>query len=317
MGWRLRTVECQLENGEKSTACAEDKRPDAYEKCDMGECPQWDFGIWSACEAKCGEGVRRRLVVCRSRPDGKLLLNNACQENLKPADTIKCYGPPCPGWQSGNWSTCDSKTCTMVRSVRCSLPDGVIVTDSNCDRTKKPAYIAECEKKSDCYNEDSTTTRSLIRIKAVKYTSATGKLIYSNWTKCSVNCGTGVQTREASCVTKKDDTLALSMSYCDQSRMEPLQKPCEMVACSYKLVEKWSKCSSDECGKAAVETLERLCFDEIEKIYTNLSKCGVTGDEKPVSRSCYKQCQKEVKTNAVYEWKTRPWQKVGIFQFKN
>jgi hypothetical protein len=326
MGWKLRTVECQLSDGTRSSACVKEDRPNPYEKCDMGECggpAQWEFGVWSACDAKCGPGLRYRLVMCRGRQDGRLLPNKDCQADLKPADSIRCQGPPCAEWHSGNWSACEAKTCTVVRSVRCSQPDGVTLTDSNCDLTKKPAYISECPRKTECSSEDQTTTaripvspRVFSRSKVNQLTSAAGKLAYSAWTKCSVNCGSGMQTRKATCVSKSNSSAVLPMTYCNQAHLEALQKPCQIATCSYKLVEKWSRCSAAECGHpTAVETLERQCFDEFEQRLTSLSNCGLDDEDNhkpPKTRSCFQPCQKEVKASVVYEWKAQHWQKVKL-----
>ena len=159
-------AECQLVlSGKESTLCSEADRPAHYEKCDMGECPRWDYGAWSECERgtvfneenerACGvPGVRRRLVVCRNATDGTVLDDGKCNHQhravTKPADSEPCVTRQCVSWITGNWSNCELNSCTVIRLVRCGFSNGTFLADAECKATAKPAYLAECERHADC-----------------------------------------------------------------------------------------------------------------------------------------------------------------------
>lgn len=144
LGWRLREIECRFPNGKPSSLCKSDLKPSYYEQCDAGECPKWQYGAWSTCSSDCGEGLRRRLVVCRNS-SGVIFDDKNCDLSNKPEETTNCTGHMCAKWIVGNWSQCYFKTCTMIRSIRCGFENGTSMPDSYCDKSEKPNYVSDCK----------------------------------------------------------------------------------------------------------------------------------------------------------------------------
>ena len=58
------------------------------------------INVFVQCSQTCGEGVKRRLVMCEddeNRPSGK------CDANKRPANETSCNVDPCPRWNFGRW----------------------------------------------------------------------------------------------------------------------------------------------------------------------------------------------------------------------
>lgn len=153
-GWRLRRIECRSSSRNESvdaSKCKSDSQPAYYEQCNAIECPRWQFGSWSSCSNECGEGMRRRMVLCMAA-DGLVTIETACPLAQRPDDYQKCTGhAACTRWTTSHWSECDFKTCTKVRSVYCAHENGTrLVVESECTRSEKPNYIAECDSRASC-----------------------------------------------------------------------------------------------------------------------------------------------------------------------
>lgn len=92
-----------LKDKKPSGLCKPELKPEYYEQCDAGECPKWEFGDWSECSSSCGEGFKRRLVVCRFN-NGTVINESKCKSQDKPELTLKCSEHSCGIWTAGNWS---------------------------------------------------------------------------------------------------------------------------------------------------------------------------------------------------------------------
>ena len=66
---------------------------------------------------------------------------------------------------------------------------------------------------------------------------------YSDWTKCSVTCGNGAQTRTRSCLTASGATS----SSCDAAQSAPLSQTCNTSVCPRWSAGPWTGCSRS-CG---------------------------------------------------------------------
>ena len=130
----------------------------------------------------------------------------------------------------------------MIRPVRCQhIKNGNILPEKDCNMSEKPSYISECERKTEC--------EKFVRnfMSRVEENSAAGVIHYTNWSKCSVKCGTGFRTREAICKSIKNHSVQIPLSYCNTDNLDKLKIKCHLVNCTYKLIEKWGKCST--CGQ--------------------------------------------------------------------
>ena len=314
LGWRLRRFECKNSRTNQTTTtskCRSETQPTYYEQCNAGECPHWQHGGWSVCSSDCGEGHRRRLVACMS-PTGNTIEDRACSAASRPHDQEKCVSSCTKNsrWISGSWSDCDYRTCTKVRSVVCAHENGTRAqSETDCSRTEKPNYIAECDSRASCkhyqvtFSQPSTTTT----------TANMGHIHYTAWSSCSAKCGPGWRTRRAVCKsTQANDSTEIDMRYCGGARdiREPLVKDCNVAQCFYKVVEIWSQCSSS-CGQQGLETLERRCFETVSRNFTDLVNCGIYPNvTKTVTRSCYRPCVRHVRH--AFEWRATDWKPVRL-----
>jgi hypothetical protein len=303
MGWRFRKIECKTNTDETSSLCKAENKPEYYEMCDAGECAKWQYGGWSTCSTDCGEGVRRRLVVC-TNSNGLVLENKRCTAALRPDDVAKCAGSFCGKWLMKDWSECDYKTCTRVRTVYCNHENGTMLPDNNCNKSEKPNYIAECESRLNCNH--FLTNLFYNNNEEERITNAIGYWDYTNWSRCSTGCGPGVRTRKAVCKSTKNSSIMLPVNFCPSETRETLQIRCNIAQCAYKIIENWGQCSSN-CGQQGVEMLERKCYETVTKMFTPLSNCGLESSVS-INRTCYKPCPRQIK--ATYEWKITNWRTV-------
>lgn len=184
-GKQLSRVQCM----EKEAGLVEDRycqdqpRPDDRSReCNIHACPAWWWsGRWQPCSITCGSdrGTRRRTVICvRSfgPTEQMALLDSDCDIGDKPHETEVCPElPPCPkmvDWSVGPWSqSCSLDPCEFEqREVACVAPEG------KCDPFTRPAERRQCGNIT-CGHWD-----------------------VGDWSKCSAECGEGVQFRRVTCV---------------------------------------------------------------------------------------------------------------------
>ncbi|XP_041374550.1 thrombospondin type-1 domain-containing protein 4-like [Gigantopelta aegis] len=210
------------------------RKPAVKEVCDMGSCAQgWYHTKWSGqCSSHCGSGVYTRKVYCSSS-DGSELPAKKCLSSKKPREHKSCKGNlPCGGiWFTGPWSKCNA-TCGIAwktRDVVCMKNLGgsllTIVTEENCLAEKKSSTEELCSKRPSCKPQWYMT----------------------EWSKCSVSCGTGSKTREVKCL---DPELVPSFD-CKPSRRPRERQSCNRQSCSVKkkpIIRTSNRIQKDERG---------------------------------------------------------------------
>ncbi|XP_052101889.1 thrombospondin type-1 domain-containing protein 4-like isoform X2 [Mytilus californianus] len=113
----------------------------------------WFTGPWSKCSATCGDGRKKRDVICMKKLGEKLITvvgDENCLSKQKPTTTKPCKDlPPCQAeWFMTSWSKC-SKSCdagTKSRLVKCLDED--LSPSSTCSEDHRPTTRHVCNTDS-------------------------------------------------------------------------------------------------------------------------------------------------------------------------
>lgn len=264
-GIKQRKIECV---SGVDALCDERTKPLATAKCDLGRCPRWHTGRWTACSRTCGKGIKRRAVGCFSMTTRKQISDEACEPKLRPATQLECTIKSCipeARWRKGSWGKC-SVYCGIgekSRDVWCSTKNGKKVPDEYCAGEHKPRMTRSCNKNRRC-----------------------GEWEIGLWTECSKTCGDGTRRRPVRCLHQldyKDDT------FCDGRTRPSEQQPCSQIACPrvrniYQWqTTPWSECSSS-CGYGQ-KSRDIWCVDLSRR---NVSDALCNPESKPESSAaCY------------------------------
>ncbi|XP_052279811.1 A disintegrin and metalloproteinase with thrombospondin motifs 7-like isoform X4 [Dreissena polymorpha] len=148
----------------------------------------WVYQPWTHCTASCGGGSQRSEVVC-TELEGDHVEDRYCNVTNKPDDKQRvCNVHLCPArWWSGPWQHC-SVTCgdngVRFRTVMCVRSLGpeeqIALNDDACDARERPQEMESCHPKPACLADQLWQN--------------------GDWSKCSVSCGEGFQSREVWCV---------------------------------------------------------------------------------------------------------------------
>lgn len=114
----------------------------------------WVTEEFTDCNVMCRDGVRVRSVTCRSRLDGRLVPNDQCPQDERPASVMGCsdsFPDEClltPVYViRGNYGPC-SRGCAggfREREVVCTLPmTGEALSDQSCFPLVKPREKEQC-----------------------------------------------------------------------------------------------------------------------------------------------------------------------------
>ncbi|CAL1675129.1 unnamed protein product [Lasius platythorax] len=217
------------------------------------DCPQWHEGPWKPCDHICGPGKQIRTVTCYRKIDGKIqvLEDEAC-ETEAPEREIACELRPCAGldWITSEWSGCKEK-CDLTKETRtahCATQNGTVYSDDLCDADKKPELERECEKAKNCDFQWFT----------------------SQWSKCSAECGSGVQTRKVFCGTFNNDMVEkVPDENCDpEEKFEDTKNCTAKEPCKGEwFAGPWGECSKP-CGGGDM-TRKVICMKDNKTVSVN------------------------------------------------
>ncbi|KAG8456217.1 hypothetical protein GDO86_002132 [Hymenochirus boettgeri] len=153
--------------------CKELKKPEPQiRKCNEQPCQtRWMMTEWTPCSKTCGKGTQSRQTTCTQHLRNGTLITVREKDcsGSKPASSQRCEGQDCMTvWEAGVWSECSLKCGKGVRhrNIRCTNPR------KKCLLSTRPKEMEDCEDYSRCY---------IWRM--------------GDWSKCSVTCGKGMQSR--------------------------------------------------------------------------------------------------------------------------
>lgn len=139
-----------------------------------------------------------------------------------------------------------------TRHAFCAAKSGQIYNETFCSNRQKPELSRQCNETVECEFQ----------------------WFSSQWSKCSVECGTGVQTRNIVCGKLSENGIE---SANDDSKCDASEKPEKLKECdTNKICEgqwytgPWSDCSK-KCG-GGKRTRKILCIADGR--YVSAKKCG-------------------------------------------
>uniref|UniRef100_A0A7M5V8I3 A disintegrin and metalloproteinase with thrombospondin motifs 9 n=2 Tax=Clytia hemisphaerica TaxID=252671 RepID=A0A7M5V8I3_9CNID len=235
--------------------CNQVRRPSKTKPCKARPCASWATKKWSTCSRSCGTGTQTRKVFCQTTT-GQIVDEERCEAVERPSDRRRCFEKACKlkvkltqesvgesakflnvKWLSGAWGKC-SRTCGhgYRERITACVSNNAIVTDSYCDPSKKPVSRELC----------NTFPCPFWR--------------HGAWSKCTLPCGNGTQTRLVLCGF---NGAIVSNMQCDPSQKPSDRRRCNQHRCpeamahdpppvarataSHWRVTMWSECSTT-CG---------------------------------------------------------------------
>ncbi|XP_073904284.1 ADAMTS-like protein 4 [Castor canadensis] len=296
--WRPVFLCVSRESGEEldEHSCAVGARPPASpEPCHGPPCPPyWDAGEWTSCSRSCGPGTQHRQLHCRQEfgGGGSSVPPERCGHLPRPNVTQLCQLRLCGHWEvTSPWSQCSVRCGRGQRSrqVRCVGNSGDEVSKQECASGPPQPPSREACDMGPC----------------------TTAWFHSDWSsKCSAECGTGIQRRSVVCLgsgeSLREGQGEAGAGTSEQS-CPPGSRPPDMRACSLGPCERtwrwytgpWGECSS-ECGWGT-QRRDVICVSKLgaEFNVTSPSNCSHL-PRPPALQPCQGQaCQDR--------WFSTPW----------
>ncbi|XP_058015543.1 A disintegrin and metalloproteinase with thrombospondin motifs 13 [Ahaetulla prasina] len=177
--------------------CNQTQKPASYlEICNPDPCPPRWLYKQGACSVTCGEGVMRKALYCargtgeeEEEEEEEVLPDTACEDSSRPEEQEACHLEPCPpSWKVTERGPCSS-SCGLgvaTQSVSCiRLVRGreLEVAEGQCPEVEKPLSVMPC----------------ILRVCPYEWG-------FTQWTECSVTCGTGIQRRQDFCINPQTKT---------------------------------------------------------------------------------------------------------------
>ncbi|XP_043528487.1 A disintegrin and metalloproteinase with thrombospondin motifs gon-1-like isoform X4 [Frieseomelitta varia] len=327
IGKRHRRFVCQIQNRVVLNSYCGDTPPVDTEVCNPGPCEQWHTGDWSPCSVTCGEGTKRRKVICKA-VDG--IISDKCSSSNKPDNTTVCELKPCPvinktpikyssdppyeipsqqdneihdiifrygyKWHVQTQEMCSRPCIKGYRNVRVkcvSIETGIIAPDNYCDNEKKPHTEIPCNH------------------------YRCPRWIYSEWTQCNVECGLGHQYRQVRCQSPRGEILP--DENCHDMEKSEIVKTCRKKPCNIptdrknrmetNILRRWKPSDWSTCSKKCGEGIQRrlVTCHRVNRYglidHMPSDKCPM--DQKPKSQQSCKLRECDDK----YYWRADPWKK--------
>lgn len=96
-GYRNLTYYCVLDGRiHEDYACDPLTKPSDREKCNEQACSRWaPLNNYHSCSVTCGEGIERRIFVCKKFDSDTVLDDIFCRDLKIPTETRPCYKAKC------------------------------------------------------------------------------------------------------------------------------------------------------------------------------------------------------------------------------
>ncbi|XP_063000754.1 A disintegrin and metalloproteinase with thrombospondin motifs 13 isoform X2 [Elgaria multicarinata webbii] len=204
--------------------CGRIHRPASSKECATDPCPARWFYKNGTCSSSCGGGVMRKVLYCaretgEKEEEEEILPGAHCERLPRPEEQEACNLEPCPPrWKVMATGPCSS-SCGLgiaTRSVSCVQLSGgqeVVLAQSRCPEAEKPPSSVPC----------------VIRMCPYEWG-------FTQWTECSVTCGTGIQRRQDFCLNPQTGAR-VNPVLCMRSPKPMMVRACSVAACPGQAAE--------------------------------------------------------------------------------
>uniref|UniRef100_A0A8D0L1A5 ADAMTS like 3 n=1 Tax=Sphenodon punctatus TaxID=8508 RepID=A0A8D0L1A5_SPHPU len=243
---RLQCVNGDAHKVNESLCQASQKPVVSYQSCNIHDCPaRWAISAWSKCSTSCGNGFRQRQVICQqAKANGTLLMLSpeACPHKDSPLDRKPCMSHSCAEWICSG--RCVGQAVGLQhRRILCQHHNGSMVADSYCDERKRSAVRRNCtSEKCDVYWR-------------------TGP-----WKPCSVDCGSGFQSRRVDCVHRKKNK-PVADQYCAWRQRPVTWQHCNVTSCDSECKDTTHYCTFVKHLKLClIDLYKQRCFQSCQEV---------------------------------------------------
>ncbi|XP_053551372.1 A disintegrin and metalloproteinase with thrombospondin motifs 13 [Bombina bombina] len=199
--------------------CSRIPRPSNSKPCAHEPCPvRWRYKIGS-CSVSCGGGVLQRVLYCtqetKEEESTEQIVNDAeCQHLPHPQGQESCNQHPCPPrWKVAETGPCSSACGYGISKQRviCVQTLAGVETEADvgsCQSQEKPPSLIPCIVSNCFYSWD-----------------------VGPWSKCSVTCGNGIQSRQDFCTNLKT-RQQVRPTFCGHTPKPMTLRGCSEVPCT-------------------------------------------------------------------------------------
>uniref|UniRef100_A0ABM5F5M7 A disintegrin and metalloproteinase with thrombospondin motifs 13 isoform X2 n=1 Tax=Pogona vitticeps TaxID=103695 RepID=A0ABM5F5M7_9SAUR len=197
--------------------CGRTRRPASSKECATELCPARWFSKKGACSASCGGGVLHKARYCAretgEKKEEEILPDAHCENLPHPEEQEACNPEPCPPrWKVTRTGPCSS-SCGLgvaTQTIACVQSSGsqeVALADDSCPEAEKPLASLPCVVQECSYEWG-----------------------FTQWTECSVSCGTGVQMRKDFCLNSQT-RARVNPAWCMRTPKPLRVRTCSVAPC--------------------------------------------------------------------------------------
>uniref|UniRef100_A0A8C2UB35 ADAMTS like 3 n=1 Tax=Coturnix japonica TaxID=93934 RepID=A0A8C2UB35_COTJA len=234
-GTRSRKLQCMNSEEQKvnESFCRDLQKPAIiYQSCNRDDCPaRWVTSGWSECSATCSSGFRYRQITCQQvKANGSVVtvLAGACVHQDRPVGRKPCMGYSCTA--------------------------GTTLTKEQCSGSCVGRPVASQHHHFLCRFHNGSLISAVRRNCSSEVCDVYWRT--GPWRPCSVQCGSGFQSRRVYCAHRKNNKLVADQ-YCGWKK-RPVS---------------WQHCSAMACGNECKDTTHyctfakqlRLCLIDVYK----------------------------------------------------